>query len=178
MSLQGDDKAQGVWQEMDSSLDKQRQDRQEKLLVTLEDWHSLLQNCIIDADPTHASGWIIAARLQEVAGKLAEASHLLQTGCKICPYSENIWLQAARLQTPDNARAVTEKGLAANPHSVKLWLLLSRLEDTDQDKLSILNTALHHVPTAHTLWQAAVQVAAGDHAFELLKDALKWCPEV
>jgi hypothetical protein len=33
-----------------------------------------------------------------------------------------VWLEAARLQTPDNAKALLARGVAANPTSVKLWI--------------------------------------------------------
>lgn len=43
-------------------------------------------------------------------------------GTELCPNSEDVWLEAARLQTPDNAKALLARGVAANPTSVKLWI--------------------------------------------------------
>ena len=65
---------------------------------------------------------------QEVAGKLAEARQLLQRGCELCPTSEDIWLESARLQSPENGRAILARGVAAIPTSVKLWLQVSHMQ--------------------------------------------------
>ncbi len=56
------------------------------------------------------------------AGKLSQARQLLKTGCEFCPNSEDVWLEAARLQPPDMAKAVLAQGVAANPLSINLWL--------------------------------------------------------
>ena len=56
------------------------------------------------------------------AGKLSQARQLLKTGCEFCPNSEDVWLEAARLQPPDMAKAVLAQGVAANPVSINLWL--------------------------------------------------------
>lgn len=66
--------------------------------------------------------WVAAARLEEVAGKLGEARKLIAKGCEMCPGSEDVWLEAARLQTPDNAKAVLARGVASIPNSVRLWM--------------------------------------------------------
>jgi len=42
-------------------------------------------------------GWIAAARVEEVAGKLVDARAIIQSGCEACPKSEAVWLEAARL---------------------------------------------------------------------------------
>lgn len=49
-------------------------------------------------------------------------------GVEKCPNSEDVWLEAVRLQTPDNAKAVLARGVAANPSSVQLWLQAAKLE--------------------------------------------------
>jgi hypothetical protein len=54
--------------------------------------------------------------------KLGEARKLIQKGCELCPGAEDVWLEAARLQTPDHAKALLARGVAANPTSIKLWL--------------------------------------------------------
>lgn len=61
------------------------------------------------------------------AGKLSQARLLLKTGCEQCPLSEDIWLEASRLQPPDMAKAVLAQGVAQNPLSIKLWLQVRRL---------------------------------------------------
>ena len=62
------------------------------------------------------------------AGKLSQARQLLKTGCEFCPNSEDVWLEAARLQPPDMAKAVLAQGVAANPLSINLWLQVTVCE--------------------------------------------------
>jgi hypothetical protein len=59
------------------------------------------------------------------AGKLADARTLIQKGVEFCPNSEDVWLEAARLQNPDTAKAVLARGVASIPNSVKLWVQVS-----------------------------------------------------
>lgn len=58
--------------------------------------------------------------------KLAEARKLIMKGCELCPTSEDVWLEAARFQTQDNAKALLARSVAANPTSVKLWMQVTR----------------------------------------------------
>jgi len=61
--------------------------------------------------------------VRKQAGKGAQARLLLQKGCEFCPTSDDIWLEAARMQSnPDNGKAVLARGVAALPNSIKLWL--------------------------------------------------------
>lgn len=46
--------------------------------------------------------WIASARLEEVTGKLQTARNLIMQGCEMCPKSEDVWLEAARLQVSSN----------------------------------------------------------------------------
>jgi hypothetical protein len=43
-------------------------------------------------------GWIAAARLEEIAGKLVNARKIIAKGCDECPDNEDVWLENARLQ--------------------------------------------------------------------------------
>lgn len=43
-------------------------------------------------------------------------------GIEACPKKEDVWLEAARLQTQENARAVLARGVQTLPTSVKLWM--------------------------------------------------------
>merc|ERR1719359_26194 len=76
-----------------------------------------LLKSVITSNPKHGPGWIAAARLEEVAGKLQSARQLIAQGCKHCPTNEDVWLEAARL-----AKAVLAKAVKALPHSVRLWI--------------------------------------------------------
>lgn len=87
-----------------------------------------LLKSVINTNPRHAPGWVAAARLEEVAGRHADARQLIQKGCDMCPGSEDVWLEAARLQTPENAKAVLARGVAANPTSARLWMQVAWLQ--------------------------------------------------
>jgi pre-mRNA-processing factor 6 len=58
----------------------------------------LLLKSVITTNPHHGPGWIAAARLEEKAGKLQTARTIIAEGCEKCPSSEDVWLEAARLQ--------------------------------------------------------------------------------
>ncbi|KAK9809995.1 hypothetical protein WJX72_003070 [[Myrmecia] bisecta] len=137
----------------------------------------ILLKSVINTNPKHAPGWVAAARLEEVAGKLGEARKLLQKGCEQCPTSEDVWLEAARLQTPENAKAVLARGVAAIPNSVKLWMQAARLEQDDAARSRVLRRALERIPTSVRLWKAAVELANQDDARVLLSRAVECCPQ-
>ena len=48
-------------------------------------------------------------------------------GCDLCPTSEDVWLEAARLQTPEHAKALLARGVSYNQTSVKLWIQVGTL---------------------------------------------------
>lgn len=81
-----------------------------------------LLKSVISTNPKHAPGWVAAARLEEIAGKLADARKLIAQGCELCSGSEDVWLEAARLQPPDQAKQVLARGVAHLPKSVKIWM--------------------------------------------------------
>ncbi|KXZ45962.1 hypothetical protein GPECTOR_49g546 [Gonium pectorale] len=136
-----------------------------------------LLKSVIQTNPRHAPGWIAAARLEEVAGKLVDARKLIMQGCELCPNSEDIWLEAARLQTPDNAKALLARGVAQLPESTKLWMAAAKLETDDTAKARVLRKALERIPTSVRLWKAAVELAEEDDARILLSRAVECCPQ-
>ena len=56
------------------------------------------------ANPDSQSGWIAAARVEELDGKTDEASKILARACVKFPRDEDIWLEAARLSSTDKAK--------------------------------------------------------------------------
>jgi hypothetical protein len=132
----------------------------------------LLLKSVISTNPKHAPGWIAAARLEEVAGRLAAARELAMKGCEMCPGSEDAWMEASRLQTPDNAKAVLARGVAALPDSVKLWMQAARLEGVDAARKRVLLRALERIPGSVRLWKAAVELSDEDDARVLLVSCL------
>jgi pre-mRNA-processing factor 6 len=82
----------------------------------------LLLKSVINTNPKHGPGWIAAARLEELAGKLQQARVFMQKGCEECPKNEDVWIEAARLNTPENAKAILARGVQTLPNSVKIWM--------------------------------------------------------
>ncbi|GLT67413.1 hypothetical protein SLA2020_397260 [Shorea laevis] len=120
----------------------------------------LLLKSVTQTNPKHPPGWIAAARLEEVAGKIQAARQLMQKGCEECPNSEDVWLEACRLATPDEAKAVIARGVKSIPNSVKLWLQAAKLEHDDVNKKS----------------KAVVELANEEDARLLLHRAVECCP--
>ena len=115
---------------------------------------------------------------EEVAGKLADARKLIQKGCDLCPTSEDVWLEFARLSKPEDARAIVAKGVGANPTSVRLWMRAAELEKEGQSQSRVLRRALERLPTSVRLWKAAVEMASEEDARVLLGRAVECCPQV
>ena len=57
---------------------------------------ALLKSVII-SNPKSASGWIAAARVEELDGKIQEARNIMTKACASFQDNEDIWLEAARL---------------------------------------------------------------------------------
>ena len=76
----------------------------------------------------HRTSLSRSAAAAAAQGKIAAARAFAQKGCEACPQSEDVWLEAAWLQTPENAKAVLARGVEAIPTSVKLWLQAAQLE--------------------------------------------------
>lgn len=136
----------------------------------------LLLKSVTSTNPKHAPGWIAAARLEEVAGKVQAARALVQRGCEECPGSEDVWLEACRLASPDSAKAVLARGVKAVPRSVKLWLHAARMETEDAGKSRVLRKGLEQIPDSVRLWKALVELASEEDAKVLLARAVECCP--
>eukprot|EP00879_Flechtneria_rotunda_P002532 GHRR01002730.1.p1 GENE.GHRR01002730.1~~GHRR01002730.1.p1 ORF type:complete len:774 (+),score=274.42 GHRR01002730.1:968-3289(+) len=136
----------------------------------------LLLKSVITTNPHHGPGWIAAARLEEKAGKLQVARTIIAEGCEKCPTSEDVWLEAARLQPPEMAKAVLARGVANIPTSYKLWIAAARLEQDDTAKQRVLRRALERIPGSVRLWKAAVELASEEDARVLLSRAVECCP--
>uniref|UniRef100_A0A0E0MU99 Uncharacterized protein n=1 Tax=Oryza rufipogon TaxID=4529 RepID=A0A0E0MU99_ORYRU len=136
----------------------------------------LLLKSVIQTNPKHPPGWIAAARLEEVAGKLQVAQQLIQRGCEECPTNEDVWLKACRLASPDEAKAVIARGVKEIPNSVKLWLQAAKLETSDLNKSRVLRKGLEHIPDSVRLWKSVVELANEEDARLLLHRAVECCP--
>ncbi len=89
---------------------------------------------VTTTNPSHAPGWIAAARLEHIAGKISAARKIMLRGCAACPKNDDVWLEAARLHTPENAKIIFARAVQNVPTSVKLWLSAAQLEETTENK--------------------------------------------
>ncbi|EPS73075.1 hypothetical protein M569_01676 [Genlisea aurea] len=136
----------------------------------------LLLKSVTQTNPKHPHGWIAAARLEEVAGKLQAAQQLIKKGCEECPKSEDVWLEACRLASHVDSKAVIARGVKAIPNSVKLWMQAAKLEQDDVNKSRVLRKGLEHIPDSVRLWKAVVELANEEDARLLLQRAVECCP--
>mmetsp|Transcript_12346 Transcript_12346/g.16002 ORF Transcript_12346/g.16002 Transcript_12346/m.16002 type:complete len:947 (+) Transcript_12346:35-2875(+) len=138
----------------------------------------LLYKSVTSTNPKHAPGWIAAARLEEVAGKLTQARVLIEKGCEACPENEDVWLEAARLQSSENAKRVLARAVKHIPKSVKLWLFAADLETSDSaNRTRVLRRALEFIPNSVKLWQALIELEENeDDAKVLLARATECVP--
>lgn len=117
-----------------------------------------LLDSVIKTNPKHAPGWIAAARVEEVAGKLSNARKIITQGCEHCPRSEDIWLEAARLNTPQNAKVILAQSIQHCSQSVNIWLKAVELEVDPESKKRVLRKSLEYIPTSVKLWKELVNL--------------------
>lgn len=144
----------------------------EEEIRDLKKLRALVQS-LVGTNPTHAEGWLTAARVEEKDGKLAEARALLAEGLTHCPDSEDLWLESARLSP--QGREVLVRGTMSLPHSVKLWLALA--SRSEADRLAVLRQGLQINPESVRLWKEVVQLAEPEDARMYLRKAVSCVPQ-
>ena len=120
----------------------------------------LLLKSVRDTNPHHGPGWIASARVEEAANNVLQARKLIQQACKECPGSEDVWLEAARLHPPAQAKTILATAVRKMlpKASVKIYLKAADLEQAQSSKKAVLRKALEAVPTSVTLWKAAIDL--------------------
>ena len=136
----------------------------------------LLLKSVRETNPHHPPAWIASARLEEVTGKVQAARNLIMKGCEVCPKSEDVWLEAARLQPPEEARKVVKLAVTQNPNAVRIWIKAADLEQEVQQKKRVFRKALEAIPNSVRLWKAAVELEVPADAKVLLSRAVECCP--
>ncbi|XP_053213024.1 pre-mRNA-processing factor 6-like [Panonychus citri] len=136
----------------------------------------LLLKSVRETNPNHPPAWIASARLEEVTGKLQTARMLIMKGCEMCPKSEDVWVEAARLQPQDLAKTVIAQAAKQLPTSVRIWIKAADLEIETKAKKKIFRRALEHLPNSVRLWKAAVELEEPEDAKILLSRAVECCP--
>lgn len=136
----------------------------------------LLQS-VIKTNPNNPLGWIAAARLEELAGKIVTARKVISEGCKNRPKSEDVWLENIRLNETANAKIIAAEAIKHNGRSVRLWVEAMKLESLPSAKKRVIRQALDHLPESEVLWKEAVNLEEDeDNAKILLAKATELIP--
>lgn len=118
----------------------------------------VLLESVIKTNPKHAPGWIAAARLEEVAGKIVAARNVIARGCEHCPKSEDAWLENIRLNDNHNAKIIAAKAITCNERSTRLWIEAMKLESDPRAKKRVLRRALDIMKASVAIWKEAVNL--------------------
>lgn len=137
----------------------------------------MLLKSVITTNPKNAPGWIAAARLEEFAGKVVAARDIIAKGCEECPKSEDVWLEAARLNNVDNAKIILANAVQHIPQSVRLWLRAMSLETDIRNKKRVIRRSLEFIPNSVKLWKSAISMEEDqDDARIMLSRAVECVP--
>ncbi|KAI1501486.1 pre-mRNA splicing factor [Biscogniauxia marginata] len=117
-----------------------------------------LLESVIKTNPNNGPGWIAAARLEELAGKIVAARNVIGRGCEHCPKNEDVWLENIRLHDRRNAKIIAAKAIQKNNRSVRLWVEAMKLEEDSRSKKRVIRHALDHIPESEALWKEAVNL--------------------
>ena len=137
----------------------------------------MLLGSVTSSNPKHAPGWIASARVEEVAGKMVAARKIAQQGCEACPESEDVWIESARLNDSDNAKAILAAAVRKLPKSINIWIKASELEREEDRKKIVLRRALEYIPNSVKLWKMAVELEDAADARIMLARAVECVPQ-
>ena len=137
----------------------------------------VLLESVIKTNPKHPPGWIAAARLEEIAGRIVAARNVIARGCENCPKSEDVWLENIRLNENHNAKIIAANAIKNNDNSIRLWIEAMKLENDIRAKKRVIRHALDHIPQSIILWKEAVNLESNpDDARSLLAKATEIIP--
>ena len=131
---------------------------------------------LIESNRNNPEAWLAASRLEEKDNNLKAAKKILEEACQQCPDSEDLWIEAARLETLSKAKHILTKGATFIPKSVKIWMALSAKEQNPQEKEKVLRKGLEFNPDSVKLWKEVVSVCQEEQAKAYLKKAVTCCP--
>ncbi|XP_046863113.1 pre-mRNA-processing factor 6-like [Xenia sp. Carnegie-2017] len=137
----------------------------------------LLLKSVTTTNPHHGPGWIAAARLEEVTGRMQSARNIIMKGTEVCSKDEDVWLEAVRLQPSEHSKATVAQAVRNLPHSVRLWIKAAELEIDIKAKKRVYRKALEQIPNSVRLWKLAVELEEPDDACILLSRAVECCPQ-
>lgn len=137
-----------------------------------------LLDSVIKTNPKHGPGWIAAASLEVHAKKMVTARKIIAEGCRQCPKNEDVWLHAAELNTPENAKVILAQAVQHLPQSIKIWLKAASLETDVKARKRVLRKALEYIPNSVKLWKEVVNLEDDpDDARVLLARAVEVVPQ-
>ncbi|KAI5309980.1 hypothetical protein KEM55_002003, partial [Ascosphaera atra] len=118
----------------------------------------VLLESVTKTNPRHAPGWIAIARLEELAGRIGTARNHIAKGCELCPKSEDVWLEAIRLNDNHNAKIIAANAIKNNDRSTRLWIEAMKLESEPRAKKNVMRQAILHNPQSVAIWKEAVNL--------------------
>ena len=141
----------------------------------------LLFRSITRSDPTNSTAWLASARLEEASNNVPEAKVILATGISHCPHSEELWLNAVRLEKDlDKCKSLIANGIRQNPKNANLWLQAVELEEKNENKYKVFQKAIETVATSVELWKGLVNLVWSmsdtKDALLLLERSVVCCP--
>lgn len=108
---------------------------------------------------------------------MAQARKIIRDGCEINPKSDDLWLEAARLHTNEDAKKILAQAVTQVPTSVELWIRASELEHDLNKKKIVLRRALEAIPNSVKLWKVAIELEDIHDAKIMLARAVECVPQ-
>ncbi|ODQ76927.1 hypothetical protein BABINDRAFT_55446 [Babjeviella inositovora NRRL Y-12698] len=121
--------------------------------------------------------WIMSARLEESARKYDAARRLINEGCLLNKFSEDVWMESLRIHgsQPKQQKLIISEALKFNGSSVRLWQAAIALET---EKSRVVRKAIEANPGSSELWKAAVGLEpAAANKTKLLRKAVSLIPQ-
>lgn len=137
-----------------------------------------LLKSVRETNPDRATAWMASAEFEKEAGNLRTARQLIMDGCRRCPDTVDLWLQAVALHPMDEAKGIMVRAIRHLPSSVKLWLKAADLETEDEAKRKVFQKAREAVPNSEIIWKRSVELEKPENARILLSQAVReeCCP--
>lgn len=138
----------------------------------------LVLRSAVQSNPSNASAWISAVRVEEAAHNLKHARSLIGEALEACPGNEDIWMEAIRLAPSLGEKvALATRATVALPDHPTLWIQAANLERDLQAGKRILRRGLEGNPHSGLLWKALIEREEdGEDARVLLAKAVECCP--
>ena len=136
----------------------------------------VLIRSLINTNPYQPQSWLAASRIEEKDNNIKAAKEILKEACVKCPDSEDIWIEAARLETYENSKEILKKAAKHLPKSVKIWLAASSKEINNENKVKVLKKALESNPESVKLWKEIVSLSSEENAKKYLEKAVVCAP--